>query len=415
MTPSCWGNLQLKCLYRRRDTTGRPDLPLLSVYRDLGVVAREGRDDNWNKPGDDLSAYRVVRPGDLVLNKMKTWQGSLGVSALQGIVSPAYFVCEQVGDGVPRFLHHLLRSQPLIYEYGRRSKGIRPSQWDLPWDEFRDITVGMPPPLVQRAIADYLDAETARIDALIEKKRRMVELLVERFAGAVFYAVTGGVSGPRSLKASGLSWVDAIPSGWGTPTVAMNFSVQLGKMLNPESASGSERYPYLRNANVQWDDFDLDDLAVMHFDRADRVRCELRAGDLLVCEGGEVGRAAVWDGRIAEVFFQKAIHRVRPLVSANTRYLMYCLMAAAKQSVFAVEGNLSTIVHLTGDQLRAHRFPWPSLEEQARIAAHLDEAGKRSKAARELLKRQLDLLAERRQALVTAAVTGELAIPGIAA
>jgi type I restriction enzyme, S subunit len=83
---------------------------LLSVYRDLGVVRREGRDDNFNQPGDDLSSYLVVRPGDLVLNKMKTWQGSLGVSSFEGIVSPAYFVAEQVRDANPRFLHHLLRS-----------------------------------------------------------------------------------------------------------------------------------------------------------------------------------------------------------------------------------------------------------------------------------------------------------------
>jgi type I restriction enzyme, S subunit len=127
-----WPSIPLKALFRRRDETGRPDLPLLSVYRDLGIVLREGREDNYNRPGSDLAAYRIVRPGDLVLNKMKTWQGSLGVSEYLGIVSPAYFVCELVGSAEPRFLHHLLRSQPLIAEYAARSKGIRPSQWDLP-------------------------------------------------------------------------------------------------------------------------------------------------------------------------------------------------------------------------------------------------------------------------------------------
>ncbi len=171
----------LKAIYRRVEERGRADLPLLSVYRDLGVVPREGREDNFNRASEDLSTYKVVKPGDLVVNKMKTWQGSLAVSSYEGIVSPAYFVGRRIAEVDDRYIHHLLRSQPLIAEYGARSKGIRPSQWDLPWDEFACIKVGIPELAVQRAVADFLDAETARIDALIEKKQRMVELLRVRF------------------------------------------------------------------------------------------------------------------------------------------------------------------------------------------------------------------------------------------
>jgi type I restriction enzyme S subunit len=153
----------------------------------------------------------------------------------------------------------------------------------------------------------------------------------------------------------------------------------------------------------------------MNFAPLDRVRCELRPGDVLVCEGGEVGRAAVWNGELDNCYFQKAIHRVRPRRGANSRYLMYCLRAAAKRSVFAVEGNLSTIVHLTGEQLRVHRFPWPSDTEQIEIVARLDEAAVAHTEATRCLAGQLDLLLERRHALITAAVMGELTVPGVAA
>jgi len=280
---------------------------------------------------------------------------------------------------------------------------------------YQNLKLAVPPLAAQRAIADYLDAETARIDALIEKKRRMVEVLGERWEAAIFHAITRGVSGPRSLVASGLSWVEQLPEGWGTPTVSMNFDLQLGKMLNAEAAGGTDQYAYLRNVNVQWDRLNLDDLATMHFSATDRKRCELRCGDLLICEGGEVGRAAVWNGQLSNCYFQKAIHRVRPRDRANTRYLMYCLWAAACRSVFAVEGNQSTIVHLTGEQLRVHRFPWPSEGEQAAIVAHLDELAITTKALRESLDKQIDLLLEHRQALITASVTGELPIPEVAA
>jgi type I restriction enzyme S subunit len=199
------------------------------------------------------------------------------------------------------------------------------------------------------------------------------------------------------------------------PTVSTNFELQLGKMLNAEAAAGPDQRPYVRNVNVQWDRLDLTDLATMHFDAADTQRFALQQGDLLVCEGGEVGRAAVWPGGVDECYFQKAIHRVRPRAGANSRFLMYCLRAAAKRSVFAVEGNTSTIVHLTGEQLRVHRFPWPPPEEQSAIVAHLDRLAKNCDAAVSTINRQIELLTERRQALITAAVTGQLEIPGVAA
>ena len=88
--------------------------------------------------------------------------------------------------------------------------------------------------------------------------------------------------------------------------------IQLGKMLSPKVKTGKESYPYLRNQNVQWGRFDLVDLAVMDFNARDREKFELQYGDLLICEGGEPGRCAVWRGEIKNCYYQKAIHRVRP-------------------------------------------------------------------------------------------------------
>jgi type I restriction enzyme S subunit len=240
-------------------------------------------------------------------------------------------------------------------------------------------------------------------------------LLEDRFEAAVFSAVTNGVSGSRPTKPSGLSWIDEIPTEWGTPPVSANFDLQLGKMVNAEATAGPDQYSYLRNTNVKWDRFDFDDLNTMHFSASDKRRCELRDGDVLVCEGGEVGRAAVWSRQRKNCYYQKAIHRVRPRNAANGRYLMYCLRAAAKVSVFAMEGNQSTIVHLTGEQLRVHRFPWPSADEQDLIVQVLDEAATLTGAAISTVTRQIDLLVEHRQALVTAAVTGTISIPGATA
>lgn len=281
-------------------------------------------------------------------------------------------------------------------------------------ETIRTLPAAVPPINEQRAIADYLDAETARIDSVIDARLLQLAAINERVDSQVFRLTTKGLT-EQALRDSGLDWAGWIPRGWGLPPVGANFEVQLGKMLNPEATADGDQFPYLRNVNVQWDRIDTDDLNSMHFDAADRKRYVLHAGDLLVCEGGEVGRAAVWQGGAEECYYQKALHRVRPRTSAAPRFLMYALWAASKQGVFQNEGNTSTIVHLTAEKLRAYRFPWPPQPEQDAIVASLDWFRAENARLTRAVQRQIDLLSERRQTLITAVVTGQIEIPGVAA
>ena len=413
--PPGWSSVPFGRVAARTKEACRADLPPLSVFLGAGVVPRDSREDNHNQLGEDLGTYLVVRPGDIVFNKLRTWQGGLGASAHEGIVSPAYFVCRPGPNYHSRFLQYLLLSSTYLQELTRVSKWQPPSQFDIGWEQLRAVPIMAPSITSQRAIADYLDTETARIDALITKKQRMIELLKGRFEAAIFQAVTRGVRGARPMRNVNISWLVEVPDEWGTPTVSTNFGLQLGKMLNAEAASGADQFAYVRNVNVQWDRIDVADIATMHFSEADRRRCELRSGDVLICEGGEVGRAAVWANDVSDCYFQKAVHRARPRSGANSRFLMYSLRAAAKMNVFAVQGNLSTIVHLTGEQLAVHRFPWPPGDEQTEIVERLDSLAEVVRTICQKLTSQIDLLREHRQALITAAVTGELDIPGVAA
>ncbi|MFK4146610.1 hypothetical protein [Streptomyces sp. NPDC004065] len=179
-------------------------------------------------------------------------------------------------------------------------------------------------------------------------------------------------------------------------------------MLNQDRAQGTHLRPYLRVANVQWDQIDTTELAYMDFPPEEQDRYRLRPGDLLVNEGGSwPGRAAVWNGEVPEIYYQKALHRIRARGQERTRWLYYCLVAAERMKVFQVQGNTSTMTHLTREQLRPQRFPVPDVVTQSRLIAELDGAAQRDSAMQRLLSRQLDLLAERRQALITAAVTGQ--------
>ncbi len=163
-----------------------------------------------------------------------------------------------------------------------------------------------------------------------------------------------------------------LPDSWRWVRVSEVAVCRLGKMLDKAKNKGAYRQ-YLRNVNVRWFDFDLSDLLEMRFEKHELAKFTLRAGDVLVCEGGEPGRAAVWDCRAAEVYFQKAIHRVRLLSGIVPTYFVYALYQDATSGRLSQFFTGVTIKHLTGKGLARYSLPLPPLAEQHRIVAKVDE------------------------------------------
>lgn len=270
----------------------------------------------------------------------------------------------------------------------------------------RAVRVPLPPLEVQRRIADFLDNQVARIDRAIQLRQRQIELLQEWEESEHFRLVSGrDVEGKRLER--GLPWLGSLPAHWGVATVGSQFEAVLGKMLNEERGAGENQMPYLRNTNVQWNRVDLDDLKTMSFSQDEVARYGVREGDLLVCEGGQPGRAAIYDGGVEPLFFQKALHRVRPRRDSVTGWLLCCLRVAVKMDVFAVGAGQTTIGHLTSEQFRAQRFPFPTRDEQRTRCSRLQRVSLEVDGARSVLQRANDLLGERNRSLITAAVTGE--------
>ena len=196
-----------------------------------------------------------------------------------------------------------------------------------------------------------------------------------------------------------------IPLGWENPPVYARYSVQLGKMLDEKRITGAHLAPYLRNVDVQWNSINTLDLPEMDFSEEDREHYALRIGDLLICEGGEVGRTAEWNGELLECFFQKAIHRLRPITQKDEpRFFRYFMRMAVDRGDFTVSAA-STIQHLTAEKLRVVRYPAPPRETQRAIADYLDRETARLDALLAAKERVLGLLAEKRRALITRAVT----------
>lgn len=191
--PCHWGRGRMKDHFRQVKRQGYEHLTVLSVYREFGVIEKSSRDDNINKTPEDVSKYQLVEPNDLAINKMKAWQGSMGISDMRGITSPDYVVMKPVGDHNPRYMHHYLRALPMPWVYRLISNGIRTDQWRMEPEKFLELPIFLPPKSEQEAIADQIDRNLEHIRSLIAKTIRSIELLKEKRAALITAAVTGKI------------------------------------------------------------------------------------------------------------------------------------------------------------------------------------------------------------------------------
>lgn len=191
--PAHWRSVKVKRLFTQSKRQGYADMEVLSVYRDYGVVQKNSRDDNNNKTPEDLSLYQLVMEGDLVVNKMKAWQGSLGVSEYQGITSPDYVVYSPSHGEMPRFIHYLLRASHMPRVYLSISNGIRPSQWRIEPEKFEQVEVFLPGKAEQLDIVAYLEAQIIKINELMLCCEQAIELFSERRSALISAAVTGKI------------------------------------------------------------------------------------------------------------------------------------------------------------------------------------------------------------------------------
>lgn len=198
MIPEHWETNKIKYHLKRNELRNPGGVQVLSVYREYGVIPKDSRDDNHNVTSEDTSKYKYAKTGVLVINKMKAWQGSMGVSEYEGIVSPAYFIYEFTDDlVVGKYLHYLLRN---VYkdEFRRISGGIREGQWDLPATGFENEYITIPPVEEQQSIVTYLDETLIYIEETIAMKQEQLTILEDYKKSVIYEYVTGKKEVPLS-------------------------------------------------------------------------------------------------------------------------------------------------------------------------------------------------------------------------
>ena len=193
--PEHWNIDRLGTILEPISKKGHADKPLLSITREKGVIVRDVEDDseNHNFIPDDLTNYKLIEAGQFGMNKMKAWQGSYGVSAYTGIVSPAYYIFRFIKPIYPEFFHWAIRSKLYVSFFGSASDGVRIGQWDLSKDRMKQIPFVFPSLEQQKTIADYLTQQTELISEGIKQYSAQIEKLKEYKTTLINDAVTGKI------------------------------------------------------------------------------------------------------------------------------------------------------------------------------------------------------------------------------
>jgi type I restriction enzyme S subunit len=357
---------------------------------------------------DDGDNRKLVLKNDFVINSRSDRKGSSGTSPYDGSVSLISIVL-MPKTIKPEFVNHLLRSHPFQEEFYRYGKGIVADLWSTNYSEMKNILMPEIPKDEQLRIANFLDHETAKIDTLIEKQQQLVQLLKEKRQAVISHAVTKGLNPDVPMRDSSVEWLGEVPEHWDVAKLSFRYEVQLGKMLDDKKITGHYLGAYLRNTDVQWDSINDENLPVMDFRPDERERYSVKKGDLIVCEGGEIGRCAIWS-KEEPCFYQKALHRLRPLNQSKdyTRFLFYTLFDAVHRERFISGAGKATIAHLPAEVFRQFRFSFPPYAEQVDISMFLDTQKEKYDFLESKAEQQILLLQERRTALISAAVTGKI-------
>ena len=388
--PSHWSLLKSKFLWRESfntSATGTEDL--LSVSQYDGVTPANG------SRSESLIGYKVVEENNLVINIMLAWMGGLGVSAYNGLVSPAYCVYKLQGDNNPKYMHYLYKTPMYLAEFTRHSTGVIPSRWRMYTNDFGQILTLIPPRMEQDAIVAYLDAATAKIDEAIAQQQRMINLLNERKKIVINHAVTKGFNPNVKYKETGIAWIGAIPEHW--QLMQLRYTVtNHDNLRQPITADQRDRndpqYDYYGASGVidRIDHYNVDDKVLLIGE--DGANLVLRNLPLVYKAEGKF-----WVNNHA--------HILKP--RGNDYDFMALVLEAADYTLF-ITGSAQP--KLSQANMNAVKLPIPPIEEQREIVAGIKPKLEKIDSFIEQHSSMVSFLQERKQIIINDVVTGKVKV-----
>ncbi len=405
-------------LQLKRELVGKnsADFPLLSLTL-RGVILRDLTENKGKFPAE-FDTYQAVEPGDLVfcLFDVAETPRTVGLAHARGMITGAYDVFQPCAALDGRFMEYLYLSvdQPkaLSYLYSGLRKVIR-----MP--TFKSIKWPIPPLPEQRCIADYLDHETARIDTLIEEQQRLIEMLRDRRQAVIENAVFKGLVDVE-LRENHEPWLPLTPSHWTMAQLGFITDTLAGYAFPSDGFSSDTNHVRLvRGVNIKPGRMDWSD--TVYWDLEDSPagpEYSLSSGDLVLgmdrpFVSGGVRVASIADEDTPALLLQRVM-RLRPTDGCDRSYLRYVVSTGAFLAYLEPLFTGVSVPHMSEWQVRKFKMPFPPLDEQRSIAAYLDEQTAKVDALIAETERFIELSRERRSALITVVVTGQIDVRQVA-
>lgn len=391
------------------DTT---DLPLLSVSEYYGVAPRADKihDGQIVSRAETFEGYKICHQDDVVMNIMLAWKRAQAVSSFNGIVSPAYCVYRKKNNSKldMTFFNYLIRSDLYISVFKRFSTGIIDSRLRLYPEKFLALHSHVPPTYEQHKIAKHLNKACNNIENLINNQEQQMEKLKQYKQSLITEVVTKGLNPNVSMKDSGVEWIGKIPKEWKLSKVSMFYDVTLGKMLQPEKQEETDTLEnYLCAANLGNNTLKLNVLKQMWFSQKDKAQYNVKKGDLIVVEGGDVASCDIVRSDVSNLYFQNALHRVRAKKGFSLDFLRYNLIMAKSQGYISLICNKATIAHFTKDKLMTLPMLYIPLPEQQQIATYLDNKCAKIDRLIAIKQEKINKLNDYKKSLIYEYVTGK--------
>ncbi len=416
--PEHWEILPNRAVYEEVIERDHPEEMMLSVTIKRGVIQQRTLLADGNKKDSsnlDKSTYKFVRPGDLVYNKMRAWQGAIGVSSHQGIVSPAYIVECPRDDIHSGYIHYLLRTPSFAAEAERWSYGITSDMWSLRPEHFKMIYGCVPPVDEQAAIVRFLDHVDRPIRRYIRAKERLIELLEEQKQAIIHRAVTGQIdvrTGQRypAYKDSSVERLGKVPAHWDIQRLCQCASIVGGMTPSMENqAYWNGSIPWVTPKDMKLNAVGSSAIKVtLDALKETSLRLINTGAVLIVVRGMILARTVPIAWTSCPVTVNQDMKALRPFSGINAKYLARALASAQDSLLSFVDVAGHGTRRLPTDRWRALPLAIPATDEQVAIVSYLDRIGAKCEIWKNSTKREIELLREYRIRLISDVVTGKL-------
>ena len=390
--PDEWDIYPFWHLFNRKEITNKTQEQLLSVYLDRGVILHSEGGGMVHKPADNLEKYQLVEVNDFVMNNQQAWRGSVGVSPYKGIVSPAYLIFSfNKKICAPKFFKYFLRDKGVVDQFMIASMSVGTIQRQVKWHLLKTIQLSIPSLIEQNTIANFLDTETARIDNLIAKQEKLIELLEEQRKSIISHAVSKGLNPNAPMKDSGVEWLGDVPEHWEVISIKFLAHCSSGQGINSlevlDIADDKNSFPVIGgNGMMGW---------TSKSNYKEPVLSIGRVGAL--CGNVHLINYPSWisdNSLILKVYSKKV----------NLEILQYILLSRNLNNL----ASKSAQPLITGTQVKNEKITLPPPNEQSQILQYIIQNQSRINNLIAKQKTLIEKLKEYRASIISHAVTGKI-------